>query len=338
MRHPGKEGVDDMRSAKESPYRLTPNLFGIAFGTAGLAQCWAVAGGTVHAPQWPSNVLWIGAAAFWLAITVAYLRNAAAQGRLRSELPDPVTGPFTALLAITPMPLGIALAGHARTAGETVFAAGLVLTVLVGGWLTGVWIRTDSRLPQWHPAYFLPTAAGGLIAAAGCAALGWGTLARVMFGYGLVSWLVLGSIILVRLFTQPMLAPPLVPTIAIEVAPPVVAGNAWFAINGGHLDRGAELLAGYAVLMALVQISMASTYLRAPFGIGHWAFAFSYAAAVTNGLLWLEVEHVSGRRPLTYALLAVATCAWAALAARTLLGLSRRTFLLRVPAPPAAPS
>jgi tellurite resistance protein len=90
--------------------------------------------------------------------------------------------------------------------------------------------------------------------------------------------------------------------------------------------------------MALVQISMASTYLRAPFGIGHWAFAFSYAAAVTNGLLWLEVEHVSGRRPLTYALLAVATCAWAALAARTLLGLSRRTFLLRVPAPPAAPS
>ncbi|WP_079190123.1 SLAC1 family transporter [Actinacidiphila paucisporea] len=331
-------GTDSMRTARESPYRLTANLFGVAFGTAGLAQCWAVAGDTVHAPRWPADVLWIAAGALWVLIAAAYLRNITAQGRLLTELPDPVMGPFTALGLITPIPLGIALARHARGAGETVFAVALVLTVLLGSWLTGLWIRSDSRLAQWHPAYFLPTAAGGLIAAAGCAALGWNTPARLMFGYGLVSWLVLGSIILVRLFTQPMLPLPLIPTIAIEVAPPVVAGNAWFAINGGSLGLGSELLAGYATLMVLVQLSMASTYVRVPFGVGHWAFAFSYAAAVTNGLLWLGVEHVRGRQPLTYALLAVATCAWAALAARTLLGLSRRTFLPRVPPPPATAS
>lgn len=326
-----------MRTAEASTYRLTSNLFGIAFGTAGLAQCWAFAEQTVRAPQWTADALWIGAGVLWAVIAVAYLRNITVQGRLFTELPDPVTGPFTALLLITPMPLGVALAGHARGAGEAVFAVALVLTVLAGGWLTGLWIRTDTRLPQWHPAYFLPTAAGGLIAAAGCAALGWDTLARAMFGYGLVSWLVLGSIILVRLFTQPMLPPPLIPTIAIEVAPPVVAGNAWFAINGHRLDLGAELLAGYAALMILVQLSMAAAYVRVPFGPGHWAFAFSYTAAVGNGLLWLGVEHVRGQKPLTYALLAVATGGWAALAARTLLGLSRRTFLARLP-PPAATS
>ncbi|MEE4545901.1 TDT family transporter [Streptomyces sp. V4-01] len=326
-----------MTAPAASAYRLTPNLFGIGFGVAGLAQAWTAAADSVHAPAWPSYVLWILAAAIWLFTLIAYARNVAAQGRLRAELPDPVLGPFTALIAIVPMLLGVALAPHARSAGEAVYAAGLVLTVLMGGWLTGVWIRADTKLPQWHPGYFLPTVAGGLIAANGSAALGWTTLAHVMFGYGLICWFVLGSILLVRLFTQPMLPPPLLPTIAIEVAPPVVAGNAWFAINSGRLDLGAEILGGYALLMVLVQLSMAGTYRRAPFGPGYWAFAFSYAAALTDGIHWLDAEHVDGRRALTYLLLALATLALAALAARTLLGLRRRTFLPRVPAP-AAPA
>jgi len=329
-----------MTTVQRSPYRLTPNLFGVAFGTAGLAQCWAVARDTVGAAEWPADVFWILSAALWLVTVPAYVRNVAVRGRLRSELPDQTMGPFTSLAVITPMPLGAALAGHARGAGEAVFFAGLALTALVGSWLTGVWIRADIPLVSWHPAYFLPTAAGGLVAAAGCAALGRPTAARVTLGYGLISWLILASIVLVRLFTQPMLPPPLLPTIAIEVAPPVVAGNAWFAINGGRLDLLAELLGGYAALMALVQVSMFTTYRKAPFGPGHWAFAFSYAAAFTNGVSWLAVEHVRHREPLTYVLLAVASCAWAALAARTVLGLVRGTLLPRVtePAPPAVPN
>ncbi|MFJ6708116.1 MULTISPECIES: TDT family transporter [unclassified Streptomyces] len=328
-----------MTTTRPSPYRLAPNLFGIAFGTAGLAQAWSAAADTIGAPGWPSYVLWILAAVIWLVTLVAYLRNAIAQRRLGSEVPNPVTGPFTALAVIVPMLLGIGLAPHARTAGEVVYAVALVLTVLLGGWLTSLWIRSDTRLEQWHPGYFLPTVAGGLIASGCSAILGWNTLAHVMFGYGLICWFVLGSILLLRLFTQPALPTALLPTMAIEVAPPVVAGNAWFAINGGRLDLVAELLAGYAVLMVLVQIGLAGTYLRVPFGPGHWAFAFSYAAAFTNGVHWLAAEQVHGQRALAYLLLAVATLAFVALAARTVLGLVRRDFLPRVPADPApAPS
>ncbi|MFJ9352080.1 hypothetical protein [Streptomyces sp. NPDC101237] len=126
---------------------------------------------------------------------------------------------------------------------------------------------------------------------------------------------------------------------AIEVAPPVVAGNAWFAINGGRLYLVAELLAGDAVLMVLVRIGLAGTYPRVPFGRGHWAFAFSYTAAFTDGVHWLAAEQVHGQRPLTYLLPAVATPAFVALAARTVLGPVRRDVLPRVPAEPApAPS
>ena len=152
-----------------------------------------------------ADALWVVSALLWLVTVPAYGRNVVAQGRLRTELPDPTMGPFTSLAAITLMPLGVALAGHARSAGE-----------------------------------------------AGCA-----------------------------------------------------AGNAWFAINGGRLDLGAELLGGYAALMVLVQVSMISAYRKAPFGPGYWAFAFSYAAAFTNAVSWLAVERVRDREPLTYVLLAV---------------------------------
>ena len=84
-------------TAAASPYRLTPNLFGIGFGIAGLAQVWAVAADTVGAASWPADALWILAAAVWLLTLVAYVRNLTAQGRLRTELPDPILGPFTAL-------------------------------------------------------------------------------------------------------------------------------------------------------------------------------------------------------------------------------------------------
>ena len=139
------------------------------------------------------------------------------------------------LITIVPMMLGVAVAEHTDV-GQVAFLVALVLTVVLGAWLTGPWIIADLQLAHLHPAYFLPTKAGGLIASAGSAALGYETLARAMCGYGVICWMVLGPILILRLFAQPMLPLPLVPTIATQVAPPVVAGNAWFEMNGNRVD------------------------------------------------------------------------------------------------------
>jgi tellurite resistance protein len=323
-------------SASPSPhpaYRVTPNLFGISFGLCGLAQCWSTAHAVTGLPRWPGDTLWIVAAGVWLATLIWYARNVGHGGRLRTELKDPVFAPFTALIVIVPMLLGLALAAHARTAGEIVFLVSLVLTVVLGGWLSGEWIAGDLQLVQWHPGYFLPTVAGGLIAAAGCAALGFGTLAMVMFGYGVICWLALGSIILLRLFTAPALAVPLRPTIAIEVAPAAVAGNAWFLINGGRADAVAAGLAGYAILMVLVQVRLIPVYRRVPFGPGWWAFSFSYAAAFTLAVNWLAAERAPGRTGWTVVLLTVLSLGIVALAVPTGRRLVRGTFLPVTAAP-----
>jgi hypothetical protein len=81
--------------------------------------------------------------------------------------------------------------------------------------------------------------------------------------------LVLRSILLLRLFTQPALPAAPLPTIAIELAPPVVAANAWFAMTGNRLDTLVMALAGYAVLMVMVQLdSSRSTVARRSVGVG----------------------------------------------------------------------
>ncbi|MFF3890311.1 TDT family transporter [Streptomyces sp. NPDC001914] len=312
-------------------YQLTPNLFAISFGTAGLAQAWTVARGTVDGPEWVGVTLWLFAAVLWLATLVAYTVNSLAQRRFRRGFTHPVTGPFTALIPITPMLFGVALKPYAEEAGKVIYIIALVGTVILGGWITAAWIRVEMKLVDWHPGYFIPTAAGGLISAGGAAAFGWTRLAQLMFGWGVVCWVVLGSILLLRLFTQPALPKPLLPVIAIELAPPVVAGNVWFAMNGGRVDFVASALAGYAILMALVQVSLVPTYRTAPFGPPYWAFGFTYAAAVTDLIHWLSIENVDGRREVTYALLAAATVSYAALCLYTFIKITRGAFFAKAP-------
>jgi tellurite resistance protein len=314
--------------------RLTPNLFGTSFGICGLAQCWAVAHSRIGSPSWPATSLWVLAALVWLVTVVAYVAATVTTGRFRAEFTDPTFGPFTSLVVIVPMLLGVAGAEYDRDLGNAVFLVALVLTLALGGWLTAQWIVTDLQLTQWHPGYFLPTVAGGLIAAAGSAALGHRALAQLMFGYGVICWLVLGSIMLLRLFTQPSLRTPLLPTIAIEVAPPFVAGNAWFEITGDRLDAVAFALAGYGILMVTVQLGMIPIYRTVPFGPGWWAFSFSYAAVFVVAIRWLAAEDVAHQQLLTYGLLAVVTLGMAALALRTGVELWRGTYL---PGPATSP-
>ncbi|CAA9267796.1 MAG: hypothetical protein AVDCRST_MAG52-3019 [uncultured Blastococcus sp.] len=314
-------------------HRLTANLFGIPLGLAGVAQCWAVAHDLGTAPTWPADVLWVITAAVWLLVAGAYYARHHRPADLARELADPTFGPFVAVSAIVPMMLGAAVARQLPTVGHVVFLVALVLTLVAGGWLSGQWILSETTLAQWHPGYFLPTVGGGLIAAGLSAGFGDRWLAQVMFGYGTVCWIVLGSIILTRLFTQPQLPVPLRTTIAIEMAPPVVAGIAWFRINGGQVDAIALGLAGYALLMAMIQIRLIPLFRTVPFGPGWWAFSFPYAATVAYALQWLSVQPVTGVHTWTWAFLVIVTAGAAVLAGRTVMALVGDRFL-----PPGAPA
>jgi tellurite resistance protein len=309
--------------------RIPPNTFGIAFGLSGLAEAWHTAEPLLGTPAGIADALYIVAAAAWLVVTVMY--TAHGPRPILADLRDPVAAPFVALAVIVPMLLGTALAPASLTAGRVVVVIFLAATAVLGGWLTGQWIVGDLALDSLHPGYFLPTVAGGLVGATAAAEVGLHTLAVASFGLGLVSWLVIGSLLFNRLFFRPMLPPPLVPTLAIEFAPPTVGGAAYFALSSGTVTTFAAALGGYAILMAVVQLRLIPLYARLRFSPGFWSFTFSYAAGATDALLWLTADKPAGARAYACVVVALITLLIVAIAARTAVAVARGQYL---PAPP----
>ncbi|RLP91274.1 TDT family transporter [Micromonospora sp. CV4] len=315
--------------------RVPPTVFGIPFGLAGLAGSWGVAAGKGNAPTWVGDALLALAAVVWLAATAGYVAYTLSVRRaLVADLLDPALAPFASLAVITPMPLAAqGLAPHHLGAARIVVDVFLVLTVLFGAWITGQWIYGPLDLDRVHPGYFLPTVAGGLVASASAAAVGQRLLSLLMLGLGLVCWLVIGSLTLHRLFFRPPLPPALIPTLAIEVAPPALAAVALFALNGARTDLVVSLVTGYGLLMVLTQVRLLPAYLSLSFVPTFWAFTFPFAAVATTTLHWIADTRPSGHRVYAYLVLAAITVLIGGIAVRTVVAAARGQLLPPAPAP-----
>jgi len=301
--------------------RLPPNLFGMAFGLCGLAEVWSVATKTLGTPVAVANSIYVVAGAVWVAVAALYLAQGCTQWI--EDLRHPVLAPFVPVVFISGMLLSAALSRYAFGAGRDLVLVFLVSTVVLGGWMTGQWIVEDLDLESLHPGYFLPTVAGGLVGADCAAQVHLHAVAETSFGIGVVSWLLLGSMILNRLFFRKSLPAALTPTLAIELAPPVVAGVAYFALTGGAVNTVSRVLGGYAVVMALVQLRLVPTYCRLSFSPGFWAFTFSYAAAAVDGVLWVLAEHPPGATAYVAVLAAAITVLVGFIAIRSAILLAR---------------
>jgi tellurite resistance protein len=287
--------------------RVALNLFSIPLAFTGLAGTWLTAAGQGRISRVPGEALLITGLATWAVILALYVVTS--RYTLLDDLKDPVAGPFASLAVITPM-----LLAQDNALVVDVF---LVLTVLHGGWFTSRLVRGELRLEQIHPGYFLPTTAGGLVASIAAGSSGQHQLAEAMFGYGILSWIFMGVIIFARLVLRPGLPAPLLPTFTILVAPPAVASLAYFGINGGRLDFVAAFLAGYGVLMVLVQLGQLPVFLRWKFAPSAWAFTFAWAAVATTILHW------SPNPAITYLTLAAVSLLIGGITVRFLIALGK---------------
>lgn len=316
--------------------RVPLNLFAIPFGIAGLGGTWLAVASFGRAPAGIGDGLLVASAAVWLVLLAAYLRYVGRDvSRVVQDLTDPVLAPFAALPVIVPMLIAAdGVYPHAHSTGRVLVDVFVTLTVLFGGWFTGQWIYRPLVLDKLHPGYFLPTVAGGLIASASATAVGQRRLGEAMFGLGTICWIVLGSIILGRLVLRPGLPAPLLPTLAIEVAPAAVASVAYFALRGDEVDAGAAFLGGYGLLMVLAQLRLLPMFLRLKFSPGFWAFTFSWAAVATAAVDWLQALRPDGYRVYEYVVVAAVTVLVVGIAARTVVAILRGQLLL--PPPPMA--
>jgi tellurite resistance protein len=326
-----------------STRRIPPNIFGMGFGLAGLSTSWRIAVNQHLAPHEVSDVLVGLATVVWLVCALIYLRYVlTTRTAISSDLHDMTVGPFISLALITPILLAAdGIAPYSRSVAAVFVDVFIVGVVLLGGWFTGTWMRGGTDLDRLHPGYFLPTVAGGLVASAGAAEVGQQRLAQFMLGFGILCWIIVGSMILGRLSFRPSLFDALAPTMAIEVAPAAVASLAYFYAYGARITPFATALAGYGTLMVIAQIPLLGRYVRLKFSLGTWAFTFSWAAVASTLLFWIEAEHVSGGRALAYLVLAAISVLVGGIAARTVVAVSQGRLLpaspaVRAPTPSSA--
>lgn len=308
--------------------RVPPSFFSIPFGVAGLAVVWRLAGQAYDVPVWIGDALFVLAAAVWALLMVVYAgRLLLDPASVARPLRDPALVPFFSLAALVGMLLAVGLEDAARTAGIVLFTASLAAATVFGGWTMGQLRIANMNVERLHSGYFLPTVAAGLIAASGAALAGLPQLGWACFGVGVLSWVMLSSVILSRLTSRARPPAALVPTLAIEVAPPALAGTAYFALTGNRVDTLAYAIAGYSLLMVLVQVTLLPVYRRTPFTPGFWSFTFPWTAVVVYALRWIAVERPVGSVSLGAMAVTAVTVLVAAVAARSLVALRHGEFL-----------
>jgi tellurite resistance protein len=177
---------------------------------------------------------------------------------------------------------------HAGLA-EFLFALCAVTMLPFAAWRHGGLWRGGRDLSTTTPVLYLPTVGAPLVACAvGGGAFGWHDLACVFFGMGVLSWLALESVIVNRLLNGPPLAPPLRPTLGIQLAPPAVTCGAWLSITQGEPDTVALLLFGYAIVEALILLRLLPWIAEQGFPMGFWAFSFGVAALGADAVRFVD--------------------------------------------------
>ncbi len=313
---------------------IPPNFFGISFGLAGLAEVWTLASPALGVPDVVGRALTLVAAAVWVVLLIIYCSKGFKQ--VQADWRNPIVSPFLALVLIVPTLLAGELCAVDLPAGRIVVAILSSMAIALGGWSTGQWVINDLYDECMHPGYLLPTATGGFVGSISASEAHLHLLAAAWFGVGMISWLLVASIVLNRLFVRPRLSNALTPTLALEAGPPMVAGVAYHFLHGGPIDTFAAGLGGYAILMVVLQLRLVSLYARLTFTPGFWSFTFPAAALGLDAVVWLQTTRPAGFTSWTAIVLGFVTLVITSIAARSVVALSRHHFF--PPPPAAAPS
>jgi tellurite resistance protein len=300
--------------------RIPLNTLAIGFGLAGLADLWSTAGVALHWPIGIGVAFWIVAAIAWVWLILAHtVRGAHSPDTLASQLRHPVQGPLAALIPVVAMLLGDELYTFAPLAGTILVLAAVLAAALFAAWILGFWMRGSVTVDAIHGGYFLPTVAAALVGATATADIGMTGLAIALFWTGTFFWIVKFALIFAGLALRPPLPGPLVPTLAIFLAPPAVAGGAWFAIDHRTVGDVPFALAALTVLMLLLMVALVPLFRRLAFTLGFWSFTFPLAASGRLAVGWLAITRPAGCNALIIIVLAIVSAVILAIAVRSLM-------------------
>ncbi|MGV7093056.1 dicarboxylate transporter/tellurite-resistance protein TehA [Siccibacter turicensis] len=264
---------------------LPAGYYGMVLGIIGMGFAWRYA-----STLWPVSPhigegLVLLAMTIWALLSVAFITRALRfPHSVLMELRHPVQSSFISLFPATTLLVAMGLVPWYRPAALVLFGTGVTVQLGYAAWQSaGLW-RGTHPVEATTPGLYLPTVANNFISAMACGALGFHDAGYLFLGAGIFSWLSLEPAILHRLRSAGELAMPLRTSLGIQLAPALVACNAWLAVNGGQADVFAKMLFGYGLLQLLFMLRLMPWYLAQPFNASFWSFSFGVSALASTGL------------------------------------------------------
>lgn len=311
-------------------------FFGIAVGALALANAWRVGVRLWQLPQGVADVLAVAALAVWAVLLLAYARKWLVQrDAALAEIRHPVQSAFTALGVVSSLLAAQILLPYARPAALAVFGIAVAGQLALAVYLYGCFWQGGLKPELVTPVIYLPMVAQNFVAGTAAAAFGWPQVGVLFFGTGAFAWLAMESMILHRAAVHDPLPEALRPTLGIQLAPPVVGGVSYLAVNGGVPDLFAQALLGYGLFQALLLLRLLPWITRQPFAPSYWGFSFGVAALPTLAMRLAERGDTGPALWLAPALFAAANLIIGALAWKTV-GLLVQGKLLPAAAPAAS--
>ena len=300
--------------------RVPLNTLAIPLGLAGLAQVWSAAASALGAPFGVGQAFWLVAAISWIwTLAVHVHRGTRTDQPLSHQLTHFAQGPLAALLPLAAMLLGAGLHRTVPLAGTALTLTSMAAAAAFAAWILSFWMRGKLPLESVHGGYFLPISAAGLVGALAAAQTGLDWLAVGSFAVGIVFWLVISVFFFLRLALRPTMPAPLVPTLAILVAPPAVGSAAWLTISGGRPDHVFEGLTAMTVFMVLIQVILLPRYRALPFSLSFWSFTFPAASVAALAITWLHLLQPVAWQAITIGVLAAVTLLVVVIATKSVL-------------------
>lgn len=292
--------------------------FGVPLGLAGLGGGWSAARGSLGSPIWPEETLYGAATALWLVLTVLYVfRGLRRKGTFRSDLKHEVAGPFASFIPLVGMLLSSHYSQYLPPWGAWLCVASIAALAIVAAQLLAHWVTGGVSMQSIHPGYLLPVVAGSFVASIGFSSLHVHGAAMAAFGVGVFFWLVVGTVVTVRLMTGGALAPAAKTGLSAYLAAPATANIAWMVSHPGPVGTVQLGLTGVLVMMALMQVMLLPQYRKLPFSPAFWVFTFPVGATTNYAIRWLAATSLPGREIYAWTILGLATAFTLAIAART---------------------
>jgi tellurite resistance protein len=315
--------------SRMNTFRTIPAAyFGMVLGLVGLGSSWRVATILWGFPAIIGESIMALGAAVWAVLTVAYvIKWWLARGEALDEAHHAIQCCFIGLLPASTSLMGIVLAPHDHRVAVVALVIGALGQLAFGVFRSGGMWRGGRDPGTITPVLFLPTTAGNLISAIVAGVLGFSSWGLLFFGMGFFNWIVLESVILMRLWTGPAMPEALRPTLGIQLAPPVAATVAYVVNTHGVPDLFAQAMWGYGLFQLLMLLRLLPWVAKQPFAPSYWAFSFG-VTAISTGALMMTVRGIQGAIPrLAPAIFVLANVVMAILVIGTLVRLLQGRLL-----------